>query len=220
MNVAAAKSQEQIDGLSEETDRLLAEYRAQMQQIDSLRIYNRQLEELVESQNAEIGSLERQIENVTLIERGILPLMLEMIDALESFIELDVPFLPEERRGRLAALRSMMGRADVTTAEKYRRLLEAWQVENEYGRTIEAYNGELELGGKSRTVDLLRIGRLVLIYQSLDGQVSGVWNQQTKTWDKLPGSYRSSIRKGLRIARKQAAPDLLRLPIPAPETVQ
>ena len=202
------------------TDSLLAEYRVQIQQIDALRVYNTQLEELIESQNSEMRSLESQIESVTVVERGIMPLMLRMLDSLESFVELDIPFLLEERRERVAELRDVLGRADVTTAEKYRRLLEAYQIETEYGRTIEAYSGQLQLGSDARTVDFLRIGRLVLSYQSLDGQDSSVWNRQTGAWEELPDTYRSSIRQGLRIARKQAAPDLLRLPISAAEGVE
>ena len=138
-----------------------------------------------------------------------------MIDAVESFVELDVPFLLDERQKRVAGLREVMGRADVTNAEKFRQIMEAYQVENEYGRTIEAYRGTLERGDKEITVDFLRFGRIALVYQTLDESEAGVWNQETRTWEPLDSGYRSAIRQGLRIARKQAAPDLIRLPLPA-----
>jgi len=138
-----------------------------------------------------------------------------MIDALAKFIELDVPFLQKERNERVAKLRKIMNRADVTESEKYRRLMEAYQIENEYGRTIEAYRDEIELQNKMTTVDFLRVGRVVLLYQTLDGQQAGMWDQQTRKWKTLPREYLASIPKALRIARKQAAPDLIRLPIPA-----
>jgi hypothetical protein len=111
-----------------------------------------------------------------------------------------------------------MERADVTNAEKYRRILEAYQIENDYGRTIESYKGELETGGETRTVNYLRIGRVALIYQTLDEKEAGAWIKEKGEWLELPNTYRTALRKGFRIARKQAAPDLLRVPIAAPRS--
>ena len=111
----------------------------------------------------------------------------------------------------------MMGRADVTHSEKFRRILEAYQIENEYGRTIETYQASLAKSDSPRTVQFLRVGRVVLVYQTLDGQESGVWNQKTRSFEILPPEYSRAITKGMRIALKQAPPDLLRLPLMTPE---
>lgn len=216
-NAAGAKSQRRVDTLNDATTELAARYRATLEQIESLRVYNRQLETLTASQRAEIDDLGRQINTAATVAREMTPLMLRMLDSLESFIELDVPFLAEERRHRTAKLREIMARADVTDSEKYRRILEAYQVENEYGRTIESYQGTIDTGSEDRTVNFLRVGRLLLIYQTLDGKESGVWEASSSSWQSLPSEYRSAIHKGLRIARKQAAPDLIRLPVPAPK---
>jgi hypothetical protein len=135
-------------------------------------------------------------------------------------VQLDVPFLPDERRQRVQGLRELMSRSDVTLSEKYRRLMEAYQVENEYGRTIEAYRGTLDSGGEKRTVDFLRVGRVALLYQTLDSNETGFWNTADKGWAPLPGEYRSPVKQGLQIARKQVAPDLVRIPVRAPEVVQ
>jgi hypothetical protein len=140
---------------------------------------------------------------------------MRMVDALEKFVQLDVPFLIEERTKRIADLRKMMDRANVTTPEKFRQIMEAYQIENEYGRTIEAYRASLVLGGRETTVDFLRFGRIALLYQSLDESECGRWDQESRSWVPLDSSFRSSIREGLRIARKQAAPDLVRLPLAA-----
>ncbi len=214
-NTEGAQSQDRVDKLSDETDLLATEYRSVLKQTDALRIYNRQIEGLVDSQDREMASYQRQIDDVELVAREIVPLMLEMISSLEKFVELDVPFLEEERAARIAALHELMERSDVTDAERFRRILEAYQIENEYGRTIEAYSGELELEGRTRIVQFLRTGRTILIYQTQDGSEAGVWDQDTRSWQQLSDSYRSAIRQGLMIARKQAAPDLLRLPVQA-----
>jgi hypothetical protein len=207
--------QKKIDTISDETDSLAGQYRTVLKQIDSIRIYNQQMEALIASQREELVSLADQLDRVELVGRSVTPLMLMMIDAIDKFVELDIPFLMDERSGRIAELRGMMSRADLTNAEKYRQIMEAYQIENEYGRTIEAYRGTLKLGDREATVDFLRYGRIALVYQALDESGTGVWNQATRSWDPVDSSYRSAIRNGLRIARKQAAPDLISLPLPA-----
>ncbi len=208
--LTAQQSQKTIDDLSEQTDQMLAEYRNVLRQTESLRIYNAQLETLVNSQESEINSIAEQLTNIETTQREIVPLMLKMIEVIAQFVELDVPFLPEERQHRIETLQTLMERADVSLAEKYRRILEAYQVETEYGRTIEAYQGELTLDGEQRTVDFLRIGRVSLYYLSLDGQHAGVWDQG---WKPLETSYLPTLETGLKMARKQLPPDLLVLPV-------
>lgn len=205
-------SQVRVDNLSDETDAITSEYRSVLKQIASLQVYNRQLSGLIETQEAEMASLQRQIDDIEMVERGVSPLMERMVSSLEAFVGLDVPFLEDERDRRVEGLRELMKRADVTNAEKYRRIVEAFQIENDYGRTIEAYRGMLENG---KTVDFLRIGRISLVYQTLDGEETGVWDQNAGEWVPLPSSYRSAIKKGLKIARKQSAPDMIELPLPA-----
>ncbi len=214
------KSQQTIDSLSEKTSRLLDEYRLVLSETESLKTYNDQLAKLVKSQEEEAASIEEQILSIEVTNKEVVPLMLKMIDGLDKFIALDVPFLQTERQNRIAGLREMMDRADVSTSEKFRRVLEAYQVENEYGRSIEAYSDTVEIEGKKKTVDFLRVGRVVLISQTLDGKLSQVWDQHNRQWKDLDNSYRTAIKDGLKIARKQSAPYLLTLPVSAPEVVK
>jgi hypothetical protein len=224
VNNESAASQKKIDKISDDTGQLLSEFRALNQQIDNLQIYNRQLQTLVNGQQEEMTSLREQIENVTVVARDLTPLMLQMLDTLEQFVALDVPFLQAERANRVANLREMMDRADVTVAEKFRRVLEAYTIENDYGRTIESYRGDLSSEGKTRTVDFLRIGRVALLYSTQDGEETGWWNPMLDggkgAWEVLPSSYRGSIQTGIRMALKQTAPDLLSIPVIAPEKLQ
>lgn len=210
-------SQVKVDQLSDQASQLLDDFRLVVSETESLRSYNDQMTRLVSSQEKEMASIRKQILEIETTNKEVVPLMLKMLDSLESFVALDVPFLKEERQRRVDSLREMMDRADVSTSEKYRRVLEAFQVENEYGRSIEAYSETINTDGENRTVDFLRIGRVALIYQTLDGREARLWDQGQKDWVELPGRYRSAINDGLRIARRQAAPDILTLPIPAPE---
>jgi hypothetical protein len=160
-----------------------------------------------------VSDLQSAIQDVSVIERQITPLMIRMIEGLNQFIALDVPFLPEERQKRLAELQNMMERADVAPSEKFRRVMEAYQIEMDYGRTLEAYSGLHTVKGQERDVDFLRVGRTALIFQTRDGSALGIWNKQSKQWDALPDSYRAEVSKALRMAKKQLAPDLLSLPV-------
>jgi len=174
----------------------------------------------VAAQERKIIALEQQMEEIDVTHREVIPLMLRMTETLEQFIELDVPFLLEERRHRVNRLQDLLDLPDVSVAEKYRQVLEAYQVETEYGRTIEVYRGTLESANRARTVDFLRIGRLTLLYRSLDGSDSGIWNQKSRSWQTMPDDYQSSLSRGFRVARKQVAPDLLKLPVQAPEAAR
>ena len=223
-NQAAAAAQKNIDDLRDESLRLLAEYREALRQTEVLNAYNDHLRRMVESQRKEKASLEQQVKDAEITRRDLVPLMLRMTETLQRFLELDRPFLPDERARRMEGLRDMLDRADVNDAEKFRQLLQAYQIENEYGKTIEAYRAELKNTGNGgngvRTVDFLRTGRIGLFYQSLDGRESGVWNNQIRQWEKLPKDYNSAIRLGVAIARKERAPELLPVAIEAPEAAR
>ena len=206
-------SQARIDKLDDETDTLTRDYRAALKQLASLREYNAQLDKLIAAQKKEMVSVRQQIEDVTNVDRTIMPLMFRMIDALEQFVKLDVPFLAGQRKEQVANLRALMDRSDANPAEKYRKILEAYEIENEYGRTIEAYEGEMEIDGAARTVAFLRVGRVALIYQTLDADKSGVWDNKARAFVDLDGDFDSELRSALRIAKQQAAPDLLVVPV-------
>jgi len=213
INESAAKSQEKINGITDQIDSKLQQFKTLMKEIEGLEVYNTQLRKQINNQEQEMADLNAAIDEVSVVERQITPLMMRMIDGLEQFVSLDVPFLPEERANRVADLRAMMDRADVAASEKFRRVMEAYQVEMDYGRTMEAYSGIHSINGQERDVEFLRLGRTALIYQTRDASMQGVWNKQTRQWEELDSSYRTQITKGLRMAKKQLAPDLLMLPV-------
>lgn len=215
MDVAAKNSQERINKLDDEAQSLLTEYRYVTRETTSLKRYNQQLERQINSQLEEIESIKSQLDQINDVSREVVPMMLRMVDTLDQFIALDMPFLTKERTMRVQSLKDIMDRADVTTSEKYRRIVEAYQIEMEYARTIEAYQAELDAAGQKRTVDFLRIGRIALMYQTLDGEETGFYNTETKAWEELDSGYEVPVRNGLRIARKQAAPNILTVPVAA-----
>jgi septal ring factor EnvC (AmiA/AmiB activator) len=215
-NKAAASSQSRINQLDDETQKMLDDYRATLRETDSLRRYNEQLELQIKSQMEEMAQIQQDIEEIERTNREIYPLMQRMIETLDQFVKLDLPFLLEDRTKRVATLKETLVRADVTTAEKFRRLLEAYAIEMEYGRTSEATEGKLGEGDAARTVSFLRIGRTALIYQTLDGEETGYWDVDKKAWVEDNG-YDDAVKHALKVVRQLTAPDLIIAPVRAPE---
>tara|TARA_R110000782_G_scaffold82663_5_gene162458 strand:+ start:480 stop:1256 length:777 start_codon:yes stop_codon:yes gene_type:complete len=207
------KSQGTVDALVNQTKDLVQEYHDAIRKTDSLGTYNGQLSKLIKQQKVSLNSIKRQLDNVEETQRNIVPLMIKMIDTLEKFVELDLPFLIQERQQRVADLKSVMDRPDVALPDKYRRIMQAYQIEMEYGRTIEAYSDTVNIDNKEYTVDILRVGRLLISFQTLDGKMSGIWNKESKSWEQVSSEYDRSIKQGIQIAKKQAPPELIKLPI-------
>lgn len=218
---AAQKSQQKVEKLASETGDLLNDYKTVMKQVDGLRVYNSRLEKQITNQLQRISNIETSIDQVTIIQRQVTPLVIRMIDSLEQFIDLDVPFLLDERKKRIAFLRTNVDRSDLSVAEKFRQVLEAYKIENEFGRKVTAYKGSLTVNGSERDVNFFQVGRVALLYQTTDTENSGVWDAASGDFIDLDkGEYRNAILKGLRIARKEATIGILKLPIPAPEAAQ
>ena len=215
-NQDAVESQKRIDVTAGDTEKLVSRYRRELKVIDGLKVYNALLQKQVDDQNQEKQTIAESIDEIAVVERQIFPLMLRMANALEQFVELDRPFHMEERRKRAADLKEYIGDAGISAAEKLRLVLEAYRIETSYGSDLDEYSEVLEINGQERPVNILRFGRLVLVYQTDDGKENGVWDQEARRWVPLESAeYRNYIRQGLKIARKQLPPDIFILPVSA-----
>lgn len=213
MNKASQATQRTVDTLADQTLDMAQTYQLTLQSIDSIKRYNRSIEGYISRQEAEMDSIQTQMDGIDATERAVIPMMEDMIETLDQFVAMDMPFLKEERTERVKFLREMMLRADVSNSEKYRKILEAYQVENDYGTSVGAYEGTLE--GEDKTVDFLRVGRVALVWQSRDEQSRAYWDNTSRSWVPLGDEYRKSISEGIKMARGQANLDLVKLPIQA-----
>jgi hypothetical protein len=218
INEDSADSQKRVDRISQETQDLLAEFRSVVREIESLKIYNANLNKVVSDQRNEIESINRQLTGLEDTNRGVVPLMLEMIETLGQIVEADIPFRLEQRRERVERLELMMDQAEVTASEKYRRVMEAYQSELEFGKSSEAYSDTLPSSGQ--TVEFLRIGRTLLVYQNSNQSETGWFNPANRQFETLPDRYTLEVKEGLAIARNEKAPNLVMLPVPAPEVAE
>jgi hypothetical protein len=212
----AQESQTRIDQVVGDTRKKEEQYKRLLKEVEGLNIYNTLLQRQIDGQTIKLAEMKESIEQVDVISRQILPVMTEMISGLELFVAADVPFLKDERDQRIANLNDILTKPDVNVAEKFRKVTEAYQIENDYGRTISAYSGSTEIDGEPRQVNFLRIGRIAFMYQTENAEISKVWDQRGRQWQDAD-EYKNDIRDGLKIARKQVAPDLLLLPVSAPE---
>jgi hypothetical protein len=188
-------------------------YARMLSEADITARYNTTLEQRLQSQEAEMASLQQQIDGLDATAADVEPLLQRMFDEFVAFVEADVPFLDTERKARVDRLRDLMLQVDAPTSEKFRRLLEAYTIEMTYGRTMDSYAGTLADG---RNVEFIRLGRVSLMYRTVDGEESGYWDNEQKMWVAAP-EYSAVIEEALKIAKQEGAPDLIAVPVPAPK---
>jgi regulator of replication initiation timing len=209
----SAKSQAKIDSIYEQTQDLLGEYRNTVDEAEVLRGYNDHVQRMVEDQKENIVSLQKQIDGIDEFKSGVIPLMYKMIDALDKFVELDVPMNLDNRKERVANLRKVMDDSNVTVSEQFRLVLEAYEIEAGYGTIFDAYQSEIEVDGRTLTADFVHMGRIALVAQSLDAKHSWLWNNESRAWEVLGDEYIKPITDAIRMARKQLPPALTKLPV-------
>ena len=214
----AQASQERINERVQGTRTITDQYRAINKEIDGLKVYNRLMSAQVQGQEATLDDIKISMDQVDVINRQIFPLMERMIDGLEQSVSLDIPFLLEERINRIDVLKETLARSDVSVAEKFRKVMEAYQIELDYGSSAEFYKQSLNLGEDYgvRDYNMLRIGRIGLYFQSDNSDITGMWDANVGDW-VIDDDHRNEIRKGLRMARQLIAPELMLIPLPAAE---
>ena len=215
-NRGAAESQQKIDRLSAEARALLEEYRKYAEGSEYQAAYTRELGELQAAQELQIAALREQIEQARITRQRIVPLMRSMADALEKFVVLDLPFQQEERITGVLQLKQRLNDPGLSVAARFRLLLEAYQLEQAYGGSIEAWRGPLQFEGETLSVEYLRVGRVALYFQSLDGETTGYWDRAAQAWVALDAKYNRPVSQALRVARNLVAPQLLQLPMAPP----
>lgn len=215
-NRADAASQNRIDTLSAEALEMLEAYRQAITETQQLTVYNRELEKIVAEQERRRDALAERVAGVADLRTQLQPLLLRMIDGLDRFVAADLPFKLDERQARIQALRAAMANPQQNLAERFRKVLAAYQAEAEYGRSVDSYRGELLLDGRERLVEFLRVGRVMLLYITPNDRQAGYFDPSAGAWQPLPDRYIGDIREAIRIAKDLAAPQLLRLPVPAP----
>ena len=206
-------AQEKIEELDEISKKVYFEYKDTLNEYKSLKNYDDQLSEIIDAQFQEITNINQQIDSLDDINVDILPLLKTMTDTLRKVIELDIPFLKDGRVQRVNSLDELLLRADITTAEKFRKVFEAYQIEANFGKTIENYPGYITLNNNQIAVDFFRLGRLGLFYRTPDGNETGFWNLESNNWSHEGSSLDTNIKAALDISNRQSPPNFITLPL-------
>ena len=208
----AQKTQQQIVALDEETSEVVNEYRSLLHENAILDTYNQQLDKQQLQQQKKLQSLATNMANVREVRMELMPLMHEMVQVLTLFVNNDIPFLWQERQLRLTELKNLLDNPNVSVADKYRRIVEAYQIETEYGDTIETWQAQLPLSTENKAVQLIKVGRIGLYYLTPDQTNSGYWDNNKRMWKTLPESWLTRIQQAYQVADNKTVPTLLSLP--------
>jgi hypothetical protein len=209
-----AQAQEQITQLATAADNAEGQYLAAQEQIESQRIFLDQQRVFLLSQQNELNALRTQLERVGSIEVDLAPMLLDMYVALEEFINEDLPFQMDVRQERLSNIQTSLGDANISAAERYRLLLNAYEIEMGYGRSLRAYSEEIDVDGVPQAADVLQIGRVALI-REIGGNFD-ILTQDNREWRPVPGSMAVDVERAFRIAREVTTPEVFTAPLPGP----
>ncbi|WP_409433451.1 DUF3450 domain-containing protein [Litorimonas sp. RW-G-Af-16] len=209
---ASAASQERVSSDDDRADNAIREYRAVLQQKDNIELFVAQQEIFRASQESEIVSLKRQLGTVEQIKQGMSPMMLKMAVALEDSVNSDLPFNINERLARVEDVKNVLANPDVSPAEQYRRVLNAYKIEVSYGQGIDSYEGAHPTK-PGNVVNFIRFGRTSLVYVSKDETEIARYNLATKSWESLSGADEIQMRQATRIAKGEAAPNIVFAPV-------
>lgn len=192
---------------------LVARYRAAKANVAYLETRESFEQSEVAALETHILELERRLVESTRLNETLQDTLNAVVGRLEAFVARDLPFLVEERSARVAAIKDEIARPDVTGAEKLRRVLEALQVEANYGNTVEVYQERMELGGETIFADMLRIGRVSVYWRTPDGKRVGEYDRATASWLELDGRYVRPINMTVEMATRIRPTEIVELPI-------
>ena len=208
--------QKQIDKLDDSAQEAYAEYAKNLAFLEDMQAYTAQVRTLAAQQKERLEDLEKQIKLASHQDRQLVPLMEHMHRGLAGLIARGVPFQLKERQDRLARLREILDNPELSLAARFRSMYETFQIELDYGRTLEAYEDKFKIGDRNRSVTVLRIGRVALYALATDREQSFRWDRTVGDWVQ-DDSIALGLSRAVRMARKQVAPDLLLLVLDAPQ---
>jgi hypothetical protein len=211
---AARDSQQRIDKLDADTRALRDKRRAAEWHALQLAAYAEQLEQEALAAEQQRAGLEAELARVTSTGTDLLPLAQRMLAELEAHVARDLPFLQEVRRRRIDEAKALLADPQRGQAEKFRRVLEAWRSEVDYGYTMGAEDATTGCDGRPGAATLVRIGRVALYCLAADARAGARWDGAARRWAPLEDEDAvAEVARAAAMAREKEPAGLLVLPV-------
>ncbi|HKW13190.1 MAG TPA: DUF3450 domain-containing protein [Candidatus Krumholzibacteria bacterium] len=187
------QTQKKQEAWAEEKNDLGARYRAAKAQVDYLEKTKAFEQNEVSELDKGIAELNRRMVESAKLKDNLEDSLNVVVTHLDNFIKQDIPFLMDERQARIASVRDAIAKPEVTGAEKLRRVLEALQVEANYGNTVDVSQERIKVGNDEVSADVIRIGRVSVYWRSPDGKRVGEYDRASNQWVELDHKYAETI---------------------------
>lgn len=207
------KTQKDIEKWSEKKSMLEAEYDTLTENNKRLAIQREQLTQELDTMQQRITDLENRIEAMEKISEKLKPFLYGVYEKLVESVDQRLPFLQVERSERLGNLKKTLDDPQIVLGEKFRKIMEALFIEAEYGNTVEVFQEKIFLGDEDVLVNVLRLGRISLLFETLDQTTSGYFDLDENQWKALPQSANRDIRIAMEIGSKRRPADVVTLPL-------
>ena len=210
---AARESQQRVDKLDAETRALRDKRRAAEWRAQQLADYAGKLEQEALEREQRRAELQAELARTLSTGADLLPLSQRMLEELEAHLARDLPFLQDLRRERLASAKALLADPQRGAAEKFRRVLEAWRSEVEYGYALGAEDAAIDCAGAIGTSIRVHVGRVGYYCLSADRRQAARWDIASKAWISLDDDSVEQVTRAVAMAREQAPAALLVLPV-------
>ncbi|MFP4285156.1 MAG: DUF3450 domain-containing protein [Desulfovermiculus sp.] len=205
--------QKEVQAWSEEKRALVQEILSMQTEKKWLELQNEQHAAYIEQKENSIDRLEEQEEVAKSLRMELEPYLSEVVDKLEARVEADLPFLPQEREDRLQFIEQSLTEYGVSLSERLRRVLEAVSVEAGYGTSVEVNDRELDIDGSPVQAQVVRLGRVGLLYVTPDGGSAGMWDRKEQEWKSLDQDRAKEVQKTVDIIQERRVAELVTLPL-------
>lgn len=206
-------TQEQVEEWAAERSALQARHRQLETDLAFLERRVARERTTAEALAAKVAEYERRLVESERLTESLEDTLSVLVERLAEVVADDLPFLPVERRDRLALLERELGNPDTPAADKLRRVLEAYQVEAGYGGTVEVATATVTVQGEEIRADVLRLGRLALFWTTPDHSRVGAWDPAAGDWQELGGGERRAVLRAMDMAARLRPVEVLGLPV-------
>ena len=207
------QTQKKQEEWANEQAELTARLRAARAQVDFFTERKALEEKEVGALDQGIAELERRMVESVRLNDSLVDTLNAVMVHLGAFVESDLPFLMEERRARIAGVNDALARPDLTGAEKLRRVLEALQVEANYGSLAEVYQEQITVNDEPIFADMVRIGRVSVYWVTPDGERVGEYDMAQDKWVELEHKYVNPITVAREMALRLRSVEVTSLPL-------